>query len=190
MSQPTATRLWAFALFAILPTILLAEEGSDTAGISTIKPTNGPFVQVDEGFMVRYSATIPGTDIVFEMVPIPGGSFKLGSPESEDGRANDEGPQVQVTVDPMWVAKTEVNWEQYEQFMSLHYAFQDFQGNGERVVDESNRIDAVTAPTPLSQKRHLSMQPKRSRSPRASSPASSEEERGKTTWSCCEVPPE
>ena len=33
--------------------------------------------------MVPYMVTIPGTDVSFTMQPIPGGKFKLGSPESE-----------------------------------------------------------------------------------------------------------
>ena len=33
-----------------------------------------------------------------EMVTIPAGSFLMGSPESEDGRYSDEGPQHLVTI--------------------------------------------------------------------------------------------
>ena len=127
-----------------------ADAGSGSLlGIRTEQPADGPFVKVDQGFMVSYTSKIPGTDIDFEMVPVPGGSFKLGSPESEQDRNDDEGPQIEVTVDPMWVAKTEVNWEQYEQFMELHHFFQKFQSDGIRIVNEENRVDAVTAPTPL-----------------------------------------
>jgi formylglycine-generating enzyme len=80
---------------------------------------------------------------------VPGGKFLLGSPDTEPERNEDEGPQIEVTVDPMWVGKHEVNWAQYEVFMGLHDAFQSFQADRKRVVDESNRVDAVTAPTPL-----------------------------------------
>ncbi|MFK8110605.1 MAG: formylglycine-generating enzyme family protein [Rubripirellula sp.] len=151
MSRSIAVRLSLIALLtATLSTVSLADKGSASSlGMSKTKPADGPSVQVESGFMVPYTAKIPGTDLQFEMIPVPGGTFKLGSPESEEGRADDEGPQVQVNVDPMWVAKTEVNWEQYEQFMNLHYVFQGFQADGKRMVNETNRIDAVTAPTPL-----------------------------------------
>src|SRR5438132_11568358 len=37
-------------------------------------------------------------DVTFKMVPVPGGTYLMGSPASEKGRAPDEGPQHPVTV--------------------------------------------------------------------------------------------
>ena len=96
-----------------------------------------------------YTVVIPGTDVSFEMIPIPGGTFHMGSSEEEEGRADDEGPQVEVVVDPMWVAKTEVTWAQYKEFMELYAIFKEFEAEGTRVVNEKNRVDAITAPTEL-----------------------------------------
>ncbi|HKP10721.1 MAG TPA: hypothetical protein VJZ91_01375, partial [Blastocatellia bacterium] len=42
--------------------------------------------------MRPYNETIPGTSIKFEMMPVPGGEFMMGSPAAEAGRAADEGP--------------------------------------------------------------------------------------------------
>jgi formylglycine-generating enzyme required for sulfatase activity len=53
-------------------------------------------------------------DVKLDMVPIPGGTFKMGSPANEKGRAGDEGPQVEVKLDPFWMGKCEVTWSQYE----------------------------------------------------------------------------
>ena len=117
-------------------------------GIAKEKPASGPAVKVADGYMVAYTVTIPGTDVSFEMVPVPGGEYLMGSPESEADRREDEGPQVQVSVDPMWVAKTEVTWEQYKQFMSLYDTFKEFESKGEHKVG-ADITDAVTAPTPL-----------------------------------------
>src|SRR4051794_28952208 len=50
----------------------------------------------------------------FEMLPIPGGTFMMGSPESEKGRSADEGPQVKVQVGPFWMAKVETTWDLYD----------------------------------------------------------------------------
>jgi len=47
----------------------------------------------------HYSQTIPSTSVSFEMVRIPGGSFTMGSPESEPERKPDEGPQFRVRMD-------------------------------------------------------------------------------------------
>jgi formylglycine-generating enzyme required for sulfatase activity len=99
--------------------------------------------------MVPYTVTIPGTDVSFEMIPVPGGTFQLGSPESESDRTEDEGPQLTVTVDPMWVAKTEVTWAQYKQFMQLYGVFKEFESQSKRLVTDDNRVDAITAPTEL-----------------------------------------
>jgi formylglycine-generating enzyme required for sulfatase activity len=50
----------------------------------------------------------------FEMVYIPGGSFLMGSPESEDGREEHEGPQHRVTLRAFWMAKVETTWDLYD----------------------------------------------------------------------------
>lgn len=133
--------------FQSVPT--LGDTAALAAGISTERPTDGPSVKVGERYMVPYIARIPGTEISFEMVPVPGGEYLMGSPETEADREPDEGPQIKVQVDPMWVAKTEVNWQQYHEFMAMHDVFGQFQADGIRVVDEANLADAVTAPTPL-----------------------------------------
>lgn len=131
---------------AVLVSNVCADE---TVGISKDKPAEGPSVKVADGYMVPYTSKIPGTDIEFEMVPVPGGTFLLGSPDGEDDRNDDEGPQVKLTVDPMWVAKTEVTWSQYKHFMSLYAIFKEFEAKGLRTVDDDNRVDAITAPTEL-----------------------------------------
>lgn len=49
-----------------------------------------------------------------ELVLVPGGSFMMGSPESEPGRSSDEGPQRRVSVPPLAVGKyevTEAEWD-------------------------------------------------------------------------------
>lgn len=118
-------------------------------GISETRPESGPSVQVEHGFMVPYTERIPGTDITFEMVPVPGGTFTMGSPKSEPGRGADEGPQVKVEVPPMWVAKEEISWAEYRQYMDLYAIFKAFEARGIRPVTDENRVDAVTAPTEL-----------------------------------------
>src|SRR6185295_18371418 len=64
--------------------------------------------------MKPYTEIIPGTDVKFEMVPIPGGKFTMGSPESEASRNADEGPAHEVEIKPMWVGKCEVTWDEYD----------------------------------------------------------------------------
>ena len=67
--------------------------------------------------MKPYTNTIPGTRVTFAMVPIPGGEFVMGSPDSEPNRKPDEGPQHKVKIDPFWMGRCEVTWNEYELFM-------------------------------------------------------------------------
>lgn len=67
--------------------------------------------------MKEYTNAIPGTEVIYEMVPIPGGEFLMGSPDGEKARKPDEGPQHKVKVSPFWMGKYEVTWDQYLLFM-------------------------------------------------------------------------
>ena len=50
-----------------------------------------------------------------EMVVVPAGSFMMGSPESEEGRLDSEGPQHQVTIArPFAVGKFEVTFAEWD----------------------------------------------------------------------------
>lgn len=66
--------------------------------------------------MKPYTDVIIGSDAKFEMVPIPGGKFTVGSPEGEEGRKEDEGPQHEVTIEPFWMGKFEVGWDAFEEY--------------------------------------------------------------------------
>jgi formylglycine-generating enzyme required for sulfatase activity/mono/diheme cytochrome c family protein len=65
----------------------------------------------------EYSNKIPKTGVGYTMVPIPGGEFLLGSPETEEMRGEDEGPQVKVKIKPFWMGQKEVTWDEYQPFM-------------------------------------------------------------------------
>lgn len=122
---------------------------AERVGIVDSQPASGPFVKTDQGFMVPYTVTIPGTDVTFEMVPVPGGTFQLGSPEDEADRGDDEGPQVSVTVEPFWIGKHEVTWAEYKLYTRMYNLFKDLAAQGVRNVTDENKVDAVTVPTPL-----------------------------------------
>jgi len=79
------------------------------------KPVENPAAEAGtEKEMKPYAEKIVGTDVTFAMVPIPGGAFKMGSPMDEEGRKDDEGPQVEVKIEPFWMGKCEVTWNEYE----------------------------------------------------------------------------
>ena len=101
--------------------------------------------------MIPYTAAIPGTEVQFEMVPIAGGQFMMGSPAAEKGRKADEGPQVEVRVEPFWMGKYPVTWGEYRQFMRLADLFHGFETVQPplRPVTKDRQADAVTAPSNL-----------------------------------------
>jgi formylglycine-generating enzyme required for sulfatase activity len=91
--------------------------------------------------MHPYTDTIAGSKVTFDMVPLPGGSFKMGSPPREKARKPDEGPQHEVTVRPFFMGKHEVTWDAYHLFLDLGIK-QALKGGGDE------KPDAITYPTP------------------------------------------
>ncbi len=89
-----------------------------------------------------YTEKIPGTDVTFEMVPVKGGTFTIGSPEKEPGREADEGPQRTVEVGSFWIGKFEVTWDEYDQYA---YAIEAPPQPG---APTTPAADAITRPTP------------------------------------------
>lgn len=96
--------------------------------------------------MKPYTEKIVGTDLEFDMVPIPGGTFMMGSPEDEEGRDDDEGPQHEVTVEPFWMAKHEVIWDLYETW-SFELDIQRRKAEGREATEWDHLADAVARPT-------------------------------------------
>jgi formylglycine-generating enzyme required for sulfatase activity len=99
-----------------------------------------------EADMKPYTNTIPGTTVKYSMVPIPGGEFVMGSPASEKGRKEDEGPQHKVKIEPFWMEQFEISWSEYELFMyrDEERKFKDTMPTDPNVDKVS---DAVTRPS-------------------------------------------
>lgn len=99
-----------------------------------------------EADMRRYQERITDTELTFEMVPIPGGRFLMGSPPGEKNRQDDEGPQHEVRIAPFWMGKCEVTWDEYEVFMfTLDVNRRALEGREPTSLDKL--ADAVAKPT-------------------------------------------
>ena len=95
--------------------------------------------------LAKYTETIPNTKITFEMVPVPAGTFLMGSPEGETGRAPDEGPQHKVSLKAFYIAAKEVTWAEYDEFaFSLDLQRKRKLG----LTGPKDAGDAVSRPTP------------------------------------------
>jgi formylglycine-generating enzyme required for sulfatase activity len=76
----------------------------------------------DQAAMKAYREVLPGSDVTFQMLPIPGGKYTRGATEAEFKRFNkedaeakyDEGPQHEIEIEPFWMGKCEVTWDEYE----------------------------------------------------------------------------
>ncbi len=111
--------------------------------------SEGPVVRVPGGWMVAYDETIPGSSVTFRMIPVPGGTFRMGSPPDEPARAADEGPAYDVVVEPFWISRCEVTWAEYKKYMAALGLFEAMKSAGIRPVTADNKADAVTAPSTL-----------------------------------------
>ncbi|EDX75957.1 conserved domain protein [Coleofasciculus chthonoplastes PCC 7420] len=62
----------------------------------------------------KYFSENLGNGVMLEMVAIPGGTFLMGSPKTEEGHTENESPQHRVTVQPFFMGKypvTQVQWQ-------------------------------------------------------------------------------
>jgi len=106
--------------------------------------------QVEKATHEKYTEKIPDTDIKFDMVAVPGGTFLMGSPRDEAGRAEDEGPQHPVRVRPFWMGKCEVTWDEYD----LCWSENPGKKQEQREVESGKKkvtpreADAISRPTP------------------------------------------
>jgi formylglycine-generating enzyme required for sulfatase activity len=85
-----------------------------------------------------FAESVNGSKI--EMVAVKGGTFVMGSPTSDQGRDQDEGPQAEVTVQNFHMSKYEVTQAQYESVMNTNPS--SFKGD-DLPVDSVKWTDAV-----------------------------------------------
>ena len=70
-----------------------------------------------EAEMKPYTNTIPGTQVRYVMIPIPGGEFIMGSRDDDPEGRPDERPAHRVKISPFWMGMCEVTWNEFELFM-------------------------------------------------------------------------
>lgn len=95
-----------------------------------------------------YIEQVPGTPLSFKMIAIPEGTFKMGSPDNESFRKEDEGPVRDVTVSKFFMAEVEATWDLYWAF----YASTMSEGRTPPEVVFANNsnnpdVDGVSGPT-------------------------------------------
>jgi len=97
--------------------------------------------------MQPYEEVLADADVSIDMVPIPGGTFQMGSPDEEAERGADEGPVHEVQIPPFWMGKYEITWNQYDVWgENIDIARRKIFGSKGTARDPV--ADAVTRPTP------------------------------------------
>jgi len=96
------------------------------------------FVNFEKPHFEAYTQKIPGTQVTFDMTPIPAGSFEMGSDDSD---YEDEKPSHSVTLDAFWMGTHEVTWDAFELFLDKNY---------ELAISEEpigDRVDGLSRPS-------------------------------------------
>lgn len=96
-----------------------------------------------------FNECIPNSSVSFRMVAIPGGKFKLGSPENESFRDENEGPVRDVEISPFFMAELEVTWDEFLAFYAQTSAegrTTDSEGIRARKTADTDAISGATPP--------------------------------------------
>ncbi|MDX2443654.1 MAG: SUMF1/EgtB/PvdO family nonheme iron enzyme [Bacteroidales bacterium] len=95
----------------------------------------------------NFTEFIPGTGVKFDMIAIPGGSFKIGSPDNEKFRKPDEGPRKEIQISPFFMGKIEVTWDEFLAFYK-QTASEGRPPETTGVSELATTADAITGATP------------------------------------------
>jgi formylglycine-generating enzyme required for sulfatase activity len=103
----------------------------------------------------KYTETITakdGSKLSLDMVLVPGGTFTMGSPAGEADRAEHEGPQREVQVNPFYLCTTETTIELFlAYYQETGTAKKDFIDTEAAKKEEEAKagVNAITGPTPV-----------------------------------------
>ena len=106
---------------------------------------SGCAAEAQEGYVE--SVTGPtGEVMTFEMVPLPGGTFVMGSDSGEAGHQPDEAPPHELTVAPFYLASKEVT---LQLFLAYYRETKSEKDSDADLSGDAKGIDGITGPTPV-----------------------------------------
>jgi nitrate/TMAO reductase-like tetraheme cytochrome c subunit len=77
---------------------------------------NAQFPLMSTGFQ-NYTEAVPGSDVKFHMIAVPGGTLEEGSPALGACRQRDAGPLRTLTIRRFWMTQEAVSRRELDQFM-------------------------------------------------------------------------
>ncbi len=132
-------RAWQLSALAVISFAVLPAASAD--------PPSDPGQVADaaakiEAEMKPYTDVIANAEVTFEMVPIQGGKFVMGSASGKP----DEMPQHEVEISPFWMGKYEVTWKEFDVWtFKLDIERRELQKVKPTALEY--KADAVTRPT-------------------------------------------
>jgi formylglycine-generating enzyme required for sulfatase activity len=135
---PQATPVYPDAPPGLPPPTAVAN--ADAKDAASMKPYR-------ESIALGASAEGAAAAVEFDLVPIPAGKFTMGSPESEADRKPDEGPKHEVAIEPFWMGRCEVTWDEFHVFMQRK-DLASRKPEHETRAPQDAWADAVSRPTP------------------------------------------
>lgn len=118
--------LGVFLLSGVMAKPVSKQGAARTAKPAAQKPKPKPAIKV----LQPYSELIPDTTVKFDMVAVPAGEVRVADPAKPDSSQT-------VKLQPFWIGKTEVTWDEYDAF-----AFLDKSGKV-----EASQKDATSHPS-------------------------------------------
>ncbi|MBD2095111.1 SUMF1/EgtB/PvdO family nonheme iron enzyme [Trichocoleus sp. FACHB-591] len=85
-----------------------------------------------------------GSGVMLEMVSIPSGAFKMGSPRGEQGRTKREGPQHGVKVQPFWMGRYSVTQAQWNVVSFLPTVDLELEANPAKFKGKTHPIECIS----------------------------------------------
>lgn len=83
-----------------------------------------------------YDQAITGTALAIKMVPIPGGTFTMGSTDQDKNAQKNETPPRKVSISPFWMGVYEITHDQFDPFFN------------DENTPANSQVDAITRPSP------------------------------------------
>ena len=83
-----------------------------------------------------YEQLLHGSSLKIKMLPIKAGTFTMGSPATEKGRSEDEGPKKTFSISSFWMGAYEITHDEFDLFFKDTSFSQDAE------------TDAITRPSP------------------------------------------
>jgi len=97
--------------------------------------STGIIAQNEKDSFQVYAQKVPGSEIQFKMVPIPGGQFLMGSGKQDKKQKPDESPQKNINISPFWMGAFETSRDEFDVFYK------------DETTSQNSDIDAVTRPS-------------------------------------------